>query len=194
VIKAASLEAEAARLVLKPAVFRLGNKSPLGAKPSLFSRGKAGSVTKKQCDKVKKSLRPPDQGFSSKALRHRCTHFTGWLRMSCSQIRITFHPNRLRVFVTRRSRATFLSNLVRQNSALVTGLVLCLGHPCQKQPSAKTAKRLERNTKSGRPGRRTFLRHPLIECSRKSCASLCSVDALRDPRTRDITSLRLARV
>ena len=58
---------------------------------------------------------------------------------SCCHILSTRHPDFLRVLVTRRSRPLFRLSFSIQNALLVVGWEECLGHPCQKQPSTKTA-------------------------------------------------------
>ena len=70
------------------------------------------------------------------------------LGKACSQIRTTFHPARRNVRSTSRSRVLFPANLRRQKARLFFGLVACLGHPCQKQPSTNSASRTCLNTKS----------------------------------------------
>lgn len=77
--------------------------------------------------------------------------FSGLALISCSQKRITVHPSRLRIVVTVLSRARLRASFAAQNELFVFGFVLCAGHPCQKQPSQKTATRGLGNTKSGRP-------------------------------------------
>lgn len=62
-------------------------------------------------------------------------------RSSCSQTRTTVQPaSRNRLSVS-QSLATFASILARHHAALFLGLVPWTGHPCQKQPSTKTATR-----------------------------------------------------
>jgi hypothetical protein len=70
---------------------------------------------------------------------------------SCPQILITCHPCPSNVLVTSRSRFLFASSFFFQNALLLAGRVPCFGHPCQKQPSTKTATRTDRKTKSGLP-------------------------------------------
>jgi hypothetical protein len=68
----------------------------------------------------------------------------------CSQIRNTRHPARCKVRDTSRSRILFADNFRCQKARLFFGLVACLGQPCQKQPSTKSASRTCLKTKSGR--------------------------------------------
>jgi hypothetical protein len=56
------------------------------------------------------------------------------------------------------------------------GRLQCVGQPCQKQPSTKTANRSGRNTKSGLPNVFLFLRQPVIPSARKIEINLISVD------------------
>lgn len=65
-------------------------------------------------------------------------------------MRITRHPAPRKARFTRRSRAMFPASFFRQNDRLDLGWVACLGQPCQKQPSTKSARRTSLNTKSGR--------------------------------------------
>ena len=71
-------------------------------------------------------------------------------RTTHSLILRTVHPFRLRYWVTRLSRRLFVSILLRQNSVFVRGKYLH-EHPCQKQPSTKTARRRPGHAKSGFP-------------------------------------------
>jgi len=127
-----------------------------------------------------------------------------------SQIRTTRHPARRSIRLTRKSRARFPASFRRQNARWFFGLVACRGHPCQKQPSTKTASRAFRKTKSGRtengdvPGARTALSarvaaltvirtcrlHPEIWCARNNRASATSVSLFPRERMCDITSDR----
>lgn len=66
----------------------------------------------------------------------------------------------------------------------------CFGHPCQKQPSTKTATRCLGKTKSGFPISRWFRRQPEMWLARNNFASASSVSLLPLPRIRDITSDR----
>lgn len=75
----------------------------------------------------------------------------------------------------------------RQKAARVLGQVACLGQPCQKQPSTKTAVGLARlspepvergNTKSGLPGSLDPRRHPVIPLARKILINRSSVSLL----------------
>ncbi len=127
------------------------------------------------------------------APRILATQFSG-VRSSCSQIRTTCQPAFLRARLTRRSLALFVANFSSQNFRRVTGNVACFGQPCQKQPSTKTARRCARNAKSGRPGRGTWRRQPVMPDRRNSLARAISVRKFPWLRTRDITSERFARV
>ena len=66
------------------------------------------------------------------------------------------------------------------------GCVPCLGQPCQKQPSTKTAIRFSGKVKSGVPGKRSCLRQPLMPAFRNKHVSFSSVDLLPRLRTLDM--------
>jgi hypothetical protein len=69
---------------------------------------------------------------------------------SCSQMRTTTQPafsNRVVVSVSRRR---VVSIFARHHVPLCSGTVPCSGHPCQKQPSQKTATFCRPNTRSAR--------------------------------------------
>ena len=85
----------------------------------------------------------------SSARRIRRTQTADRFARSHSQIRNTCQPARRNVRVTTRSRALLADNFRRQNARLFAGLVACLGQPCQKQPSTKTASLNLEKTKSG---------------------------------------------
>ena len=67
-----------------------------------------------------------------------------------SLILITVHPSRLNDCVTRRSRRLLVLILLLQNSVFVRGKYLHR-HPCQKQPSTKSAILRPGQAKSGLP-------------------------------------------
>ena len=54
---------------------------------------------------------------------------------------MTLQPARRNARVTRASRRLFPASLRCQNARLFFGCVACLGQPCQKQPSTKSAMR-----------------------------------------------------
>jgi hypothetical protein len=58
---------------------------------------------------------------------------------SCVQKRSTYHPRVESMSVLRWSRAMFPSIFLPQYCGFVLGRRQCAGHPCQKQPSMKTA-------------------------------------------------------
>ena len=87
---------------------------------------------------------------------------------SCSQIRITFQPLARSSRFTSLSRALLRAIFVRQNEALVLGLVPCLGHPCQKQPSTNSVTFSFEKTKSGLPGSFDLRRQPVMPFTRKT--------------------------
>jgi len=95
---------------------------------------------------------------------------------------------------TSRSRSLFAASLRRQNAALVLGLVACLGQPCQKQPSTKTASLIAGKIKSGLPNTGLFRRQPVILFRLNNFASAISVASFPRERMRDITSDRFALV
>jgi len=70
--------------------------------------------------------------FTRAATRSPCSNW-------CSQILNTLQFFRRNCLVTKRSRARLLSSLLSQNCLFPVGRVPCSGHPCQKQPSTKTA-------------------------------------------------------
>jgi hypothetical protein len=107
---------------------------------------------------------------------------------ACSQIRSTLQPPSRRHFVTRRSRDLLRRNFAFQNPAFVRGLLPCLGQPCQKHPSTKTASFRRGNTKSGRPVNREPRRHPVIPCLWKISIRRSSVPLFPELRTQDITA------
>ena len=96
------------------------------------------------------------------------------------------------------------ANFLFQKARLALGCVPCLGQPCQKQPSTKTASRSLEKTKSGLTLNFRFLlsdfpislcrRQPVMRCRRNNFASASSVSLFPRPRIRDITSERLALV
>lgn len=70
---------------------------------------------------------------------------------SCSQMRITDHPRCFNVRFTNLSRRLLPESFCIHNSLLLTGMLACLGQPCQKQPSMKIAILWFLKMKSGRP-------------------------------------------
>ena len=105
-------------------------------------------------------------------------------------ILINFHPSLRSRLLTDRSLFRFPPIFVRQNARFCLGRRKHLGHPCQKQPSTKTATFFFRNEKSGRPGIGRCLRQPLIPAFRSSMASLIYVFWFPLSRIRDMTSER----
>jgi hypothetical protein len=125
----------------------------------------------------------------------RATVFVStFLARSCSQIRSTRQPALLSSRFTFRSRCLFPVSFLAQNSSFCFGHVACFGHPCQKQPSTKTATRSRKKTKSGLPGSDRFRRHPEIPCALKMAISRSSVSLLPVPRIAAITAERLVGV
>jgi len=106
---------------------------------------------------------------------------------SCSQIRKTLHPAAFSVLPTTLSRTMFLASFAAQNARLFTGRLECCGHPCQKQPSTKTASLFNRNTKSGFPNKRELRRQPVISLARIRRMRAISVFLFPLPRIRDMT-------
>lgn len=121
-------------------------------------------------------------------------HAVPFLERSCSQMRRTIQPCSRNVFVTSRSRRLFAVSFFSQKSRLLTGILECRGHPCQKHPSTKTRTRSRRKEKSGLPNSGACRRQPVMPCARKSLASASSVSLLPRPRMRDMTCDRLALV
>ena len=58
---------------------------------------------------------------------------------TCSHRRTTDQPARISAASLAWSRSTFRSSFGPQYHSLARGLEPCSGHPCQKQPSTKTA-------------------------------------------------------
>jgi hypothetical protein len=113
---------------------------------------------------------------------------------SCCQIRSTRQPRERNDLFASRSRTLFCVSFFFQKLRLLLGIPPCFEQRCQKQPSTKTTSRLSRKMKSGFPGNREFLRHPLIFAARKTSIARSSVDRLRLARTLDIILLRSSRV
>ena len=113
---------------------------------------------------------------------------------SCSQIRNTFHPIRLSVRPTSRSRLTFFPIFAFQNSLLVAGIERQRLHPCQKHPSKKIATRWRRKRTSGLPGMpdRCPSFQPLRPCRINSDRNLHSVDFVPCDLLRLITRERVS--
>src|SRR3989338_1153190 len=86
-----------------------------------------------------KSKYPFSQFYTLRAFLILASTLDSSLFMSCSQSRITFQPFLRRIPFTNLSRALFASIFSFQNCRFCTGIVLCFVHPCQKQPSTKTA-------------------------------------------------------
>jgi hypothetical protein len=99
-----------------------------------------------------------------------------------SLMRRTLHPSLRSDFATRMSRRMFVSILLRQNSVFVRGRYL-QEHPCQKQPSTKTASLRPGHAKSGLPATGQCLRYPLIPAAHRSCAKGNSVVVFPRDRT-----------
>ncbi len=113
---------------------------------------------------------------------------------SCSQILSTFQPRLLNSLVTSRSREVFFASFSRQNLRFVAGRFECLGHPCQKHPSTKTASLRVLKKKSGFPKSLGCLLQPLMPFRRSSVANIISVSLFSLPRMRDITQERFCLV
>lgn len=113
-------------------------------------------------------------------------------KSSCSQTRSTLQPIVFSVRFTSQSRLRFRAIFLRQYVRFEFGEVPCSGHPCQKQPSTKTASRCFRKTKSGLPTSFDPLRQPVIPFERRSEASRTSVDKFPHDRMADITTERFA--
>jgi hypothetical protein len=131
--------------------------------------------------------------YRSNARRIRRTHCLGRSLRSHSRRRTTRNPDDLSVRLTRTSRLRLRAIFAFQYARFVLGMRPHSGHPCQKQPSTKTARRLPLNSKSGFPG--TFddcRRHPLSPFSLSSAASRSSVVLLPDDRIARIFLLRLS--
>jgi hypothetical protein len=78
-------------------------------------------------------------------------------RISCSQTRSGSHPFSFSASSTWRSRSRLRFIFAPQKSAFVLGHEPCVGQPCQKHPSTKTATRSRAKRKSGDPGKRSGL-------------------------------------
>ena|SRR5882724_991508 len=89
--------------------------------------------------------------------------------------RTTDHPRSRRDAATLRSRRLLDVIFCRQKRVRVFDNRL-QRHPCQKQPSTKTASRFSKNTKSGFPGNvPQFIFHPEIPAPTKQARSRLSV-------------------
>jgi hypothetical protein len=121
-------------------------------------------------------------------------HQSGRFARSCSHMRTMLQPFLRSERLTHRSRAILAASFFCQNAWLPLGLVECLGHPCQKHPSTKTASRAAVKRKSGFPKTGCFRRQPTMRCRRKSFRRASSVSLLPWPRMRDMTSERFALV
>lgn len=89
---------------------------------------------------------------------------------SCSQILMTFQPASSSRRLVSASRALVRSNFPLHQSELDLGMVPCLGHWCQKQPSTKTATCCRVNTRSASrrsssTGRRCKRKRRPLRCS-----------------------------
>ena len=111
-----------------------------------------------------------------------------------SRMRTTLYPALDNCLVTSLSRFMFLSIFARQNFRFDFGRRFFVHslHPCQKQPSTKTASLHDGNTKSGCPVSFEFLRQPVIPYSRKSAMSRNSVLEFPFERIFDIISERFS--
>ena len=99
-----------------------------------------------------------NSGALPRSQRSRCsaTFIAGCLRKAHSQTVATRQPALSSSRRLRLSRSTFASNLARQNSGRVDGVV-AYGQPacrCQKHPCTRHTAPNRRNTRSGVPGRR----------------------------------------
>jgi hypothetical protein len=115
------------------------------------------------------------------------------LASECSQIRMTTTPERFNLRELAMSRCLFRIIFVFQNARRVFGTCPQRGHPCQKQPSTKTASFLCLKKKSGLPGRSiAWRRQPEIFERTNAIRRASSVDLLFFPRiaaiVRDRTS------
>ena len=83
---------------------------------------------------------------------------------SHSHTRTTCQPSARSVRITSQSRFLFRANFAAHHSVRVFGKGACFGfgHPCQKQPSTKTARFCCGNAKSGLPKMGRCRRQPLI--------------------------------
>lgn len=113
----------------------------------------------------------------------------GFSARSCSQILRTDQPAPLRRRPTCRSRLRFLCIFAFQNRRLACGIDRQRGHPCQKQPSTKTANCASVKRKSGCPGNLLFRPcfHPRTPLAASIARSRSSVDVLPCDRLSLIT-------
>ena len=161
----------------------------------LLRRGRFStySRTTKAWRTTMSSLPSVQQRLPDRAPVTRRATSPGW-RNSCCQMRRMRQPRASNISATVRSRLPFRSSFAVQNSRFVSGMEPWMGHPCQKQPSTKTARRAARKIKSGLPKIFARRRQPLISKSRKILISRISVARLPRLLTRAITSDRLAGV
>ena len=120
------------------------------------------------------------------ALAHCPTSFF----RSCSQTLTGRQPNDRSLAFTDLSRSLFLVILFFQKSELLFGKVPCVGHPCQKQPSTKTATLAFGNRISGLPGSEWTVLRRNRRPRRNSALRSAISGAVLVRRTRDISRLR----
>jgi hypothetical protein len=147
------------------------------------------------------SGRPSDRFFPTKnsgalprANSRRDITFVDDTRSECSQILTTRHPSLRSCELTSLSLVRLAVIFFLQNALLFFGWRKHFGHPCQKQPSTKTANLFFRKTKSGLPGSLACRLQPMIPLARNNRTSASSVRSLPRPRIRDMTSERFSLV
>lgn len=113
-------------------------------------------------------------------------HLAGSFSRVCSRILTTDHPDARSRAATRRSRLTLPAILTSQYPLFDLDRRSQTGQPCQKHPSMKTTTRAFVKTRSGRPSRPLFRRHPVKRAARSKRINRSSVVALPVERIRDI--------
>src|SRR5260370_10944685 len=113
------------------------------------------------------------------------------VRSRCSHTLIVLIPFAFSSRATPRARFLFPSIFDRQYLRFALGSRRHRGHPCQKQPSTKTATRRFGNQKSGCPvTRRGCICQPLIPRLTRASLNRLSVERLPIDRTFDLRKLR----
>jgi hypothetical protein len=114
-------------------------------------------------------------------------------RRSCSHTRITRTCWERKTRFTRLARVMFPAIFLCQYWRLSFGSLKQRAHPCQKQPSTKTARRPLGNQKSGIPATSWGCSlHPRSCARANAIRNTSSVERLPRERTRAITRLRAA--
>lgn len=120
-----------------------------------------------------------------------CTRSAASSTGTCSHIRRTVHPASERRRSVSASRSRFRVTFSAQKSALAFAAMWCFGHPCQKQPSRKTARRAVGKTRSA--VRLIVLTGRRFTKYRRPCACTARLSASSGPVSRPRLPLIVAR-